>query len=62
MLSALLFPALSAGVYKEVLAAEEAELVVYQELESEESRETYEEILAEYTEAVSYTHLLMEEL
>lgn len=50
MLSALLFPALSAGVYKEVPAAEEAELVVYQELESEESRETYEEILAEYTE------------
>lgn len=50
MLSALLFPVLSAGVYKEVPAAEKAELVIFQELESEESRETYEEILAEYTE------------
>lgn len=50
MLSALLFSVLSAGVYKEVPAAEKAELVVFQELESEESRETYEEILAEYTE------------
>lgn len=50
MLSALLFPALSAGVYKEVPAAEKENLVVFQELESEESRATYEEILAEYTE------------
>ena len=50
MLSALLFPVLLAGVYKEVPAAEKADLVVFQELESEESRETYEEILTEYTE------------
>lgn len=50
MLSALLFPVLSAGIYKEVPAAEKENLVVFQELESEESRETYEEILAEYTE------------
>ena len=50
MLSALLFPALSAGVYKEVPEAEKENLVVFQELESEESRATYEEILAEYTE------------
>ena len=50
MLSALLFPVLLAGVYKKVPAAEKADLVVFQELESEESRETYEEILTEYTE------------
>lgn len=50
MLSALLFPVLSAGVYKEVPAAEKADLVVFQELESEESRVAYEEILTEYTE------------
>ena len=50
MLSALLFPVLLAGVYKKVPAAEKKNLVVFQELESEESRATYEEILAEYTE------------